>query len=261
MADEGLISREEAVARIDPAQLDQLLHPRIDPGAEVEVVAKGLNASPGAASGAIVFDADTAEERGKAGESVILVRWETTPDDFHGMVQAAGHPHRARRADLARGGRRPRHGDAVRDRLRGAARRRARRGRRGCRGTSCSEGDTITIDGGTGEVIVGAVPLVPPQLNDDFVTILEWADAIRRLRVRTNADTPEDAAKAREFGAEGIGLCRTEHMFAEAERLELVREMILARPTRTAAAPRSTGCCRSSRATSRGSSRRWPASP
>ena len=227
MADDGLISREEAVARIDPAQLDQLLHPRIDPGAEVEVVAKGLNASPGAASGAIVFDADTAEARGKAGESVILVRWETTPDDFHGMVQAAGilTAHgglTSHAAVVARGmgtpcvtGCEALHVDV-----------RARTAR--LPGHELSEGDTITIDGGTGEVIVGAVPLVPPQLNDDFVSVLEWADAIRRLRVRTNADTPADAAKAREFGAEGIGLCRTEHMFAEAERLELVREMILA---------------------------------
>ncbi len=227
MADEGLISKEEAVARIDPAQLDQLLHPMIDPSAEIEVVAKGLNASPGAASGAIVFDADTAEERGKAGESVILVRWETTPDDFHGMVQAAGilTAHgglTSHAAVVARGmgtpcvtGCEALHVDV-----------RTKTAR--LPGHELHEGDTLTIDGGTGEVIVGAVPLVPPQLNDDFVSILEWADAIRRLKVRTNADTPADSAKAREFGAEGIGLCRTEHMFAEAERLELVREMILA---------------------------------
>ena len=228
MVDEGLISKEEAVARIDPAQLDQLLHPMIDPPPRSTVVAKGLNASPGAASGAIVFDADTAEERGKAGESVILVRWETTPGRLPRDGAGGGDPDRARRAHLARGGRRARDGDAVRDRLRGAARRRDARRRRGCPATSCSEGDTITINGGTGEVIVGSVPLVPPQLNDDFAAILEWADGFRRLKVRTNADTPEDAAKAREFGAEGIGLCRTEHMFAEAERLGLVREMILA---------------------------------
>jgi pyruvate,orthophosphate dikinase len=227
MVDEGLISREEAVARIDPAQLDQLLHPMIDPAAEVEVVAKGLNASPGAASGTIVFDADTAEERGKAGESVILVRWETTPDDFHGMVQAAGilTAHgglTSHAAVVARGmgtpcvtGCEALHVDVQ-----------ARSAR--LPGHELKEGDTITIDGGTGEVIVGAVPLVPPQINQDFSALLEWADAIRRLRVRTNADTPEDAAKAREFGAEGIGLCRTEHMFAEAERLQLVRELILA---------------------------------
>ena len=227
MVEEGLISKEEAVARIDPAQLDQLLHPMIDPSAEVTVVAKGLNASPGAASGTIVFDADTAEERGKAGESVILVRWETTPDDFHGMVQAAGilTAHgglTSHAAVVARGmgtpcvtGCEALHVDV-----------KAKTAR--LPGHELKEGDTITINGGTGEVIVGSVPLVPPQLNDDFTAILEWADGFRRLKVRTNADTPEDSAKAREFGAEGIGLCRTEHMFAEAERLGLVREMILA---------------------------------
>ena len=218
MVGEGLISKEEAVARIDPAQLDQLLHPMIDPSADVEVVAKGLNASPGAASGAIVFDADTAEDRGKAGESVILVRWETTPDDFHGMVQAAGilTAHgglTSHAAVVARGmgtpcvtGCEALHVDV-----------RAKTAR--LPGHELKEGDTITINGGTGEVIVGSVPLVPPQINDDFSAILDWADGIRRLKVRTNADTPEDSAKAREFGAEGIGLCRTEHMFADADRL------------------------------------------
>ena len=227
MVEEGLISKEEAVARIDPAQLDQLLHPMIDPTADVQVVAKGLNASPGAASGAIVFDADTAETRGKAGESVILVRWETTPDDFHGMVQAAGilTAHgglTSHAAVVARGmgtpcvtGCEALHVDV-----------RAKTAR--LPGHELKEGDTITIDGGTGEVIVGSVPLVPPQINDDFSAVLEWADGIRRLRVRTNADNPADAAKAREFGAEGIGLCRTEHMFADADRLGLMREMILA---------------------------------
>ncbi|MEJ7568943.1 MAG: pyruvate, phosphate dikinase [Gaiellaceae bacterium] len=227
MVGEGLISKEEAVARIDPAQLDQLLHPMIDPAAEVTVVAKGLNASPGAASGTIVFDADTAEELGKAGQSVILVRWETTPDDFHGMVQAKGilTAHgglTSHAAVVARGmgtpcvtGCEALHVDV-----------KAKTAR--LPGHELHEGDTITINGGTGEVIVGSVPLVPPQINDDFSAILEWADGFRRLKVRTNADTPEDSAKAREFGAEGIGLCRTEHMFAEAERLVLVREMILA---------------------------------
>jgi pyruvate,orthophosphate dikinase len=227
MVDECLISKEEAVARIDPAQLDQLLHPMIDPAAEVNVVAKGLNASPGAASGTIVFDADTAEERGKAGESVILVRWETTPDDFHGMVQAAGilTAHgglTSHAAVVARGmgtpcvtGCEALHVDVAAKVAR-------------LPGHELHEGDTITINGGTGEVIVGSVPLVPPQINDDFSAILEWADGLRRLKVRTNADTPADAAKAREFGAEGIGLCRTEHMFADAERLHLMRELILA---------------------------------
>ncbi|MDX6397629.1 MAG: pyruvate, orthophosphate dikinase, partial [Gaiellaceae bacterium] len=227
MVEEGLISKEEAVARIDPAQLDQLLHPMIDPAAEVEVVAKGLNASPGAASGAIVFDADTAERRGKAGESVILVRWETTPDDFHGMLEAAGilTAHgglTSHAAVVARGMGTPciTGCEALQVDLQ------AKKAR--LPGHELGEGDTITIDGGTGEVIVGAVALVPPQINEDFSAILEWADGIRSLKVRTNADTPEDAAKAREFGAEGIGLCRTEHMFADAERLDLVREMILA---------------------------------
>jgi pyruvate,orthophosphate dikinase len=228
MVDEGLISRDEAVARIDPAQLDQLLHPMIDPSARVEVAAKGLNASPGAASGAIVFDADTAEERGEKGERVILVRWETTPDDFHGMVHAAGilTAHgglTSHAAVVARGmgtpcvtGCEALSVDTTKKRAR-------------LNGQELREGEVITIDGGTGAVIVGEVPLVAPSINEDFRTILEWADDLRRLRVRANADTPEDAAKAREFGAEGIGLCRTEHMFREEGRLPLVREMILAR--------------------------------
>ena len=228
MVDEGLISREEAVARIDPAQLDQLLHPMIDPDATVEVAARGLNASPGAASGAIVLDADTAEERGRAGEDVILVRLETTPDDIHGLIRAAG-------VLTARGGMTS-HAAVV-------ARGMGKPCVAGCEDLSIDvaagtvrigehdlrAGDVITVDGGTGRVIVGAVPLVPPAIDENFGTILEWADDVRRLRVRANADTPEDAAKAREFGAEGIGLCRTEHMFMGEERLPVVREMILAR--------------------------------
>ena len=190
-------------------------------------MAKGLNASPGAASGAIVFDADTAEERGKAGESVILVRWETTPDDFHGMVQAAGilTAHgglTSHAAVVARGMGTPCVTGC--EALQVDARAKTAR----LPGHELHEGDTITINGGTGEVIVGSVPLVPPQINDDFSAILEWADGIRRLKVRANADNPEDASKAREFGAEGIGLCRTEHMFADADRLGLMRELILA---------------------------------
>jgi pyruvate,orthophosphate dikinase len=228
MVDETLITREEAVARIDPAQLDQLLHPMIDPTAAVEVATRGLNASPGAASGAIVLDADTAEERGKAGEDVILVRWETTPDDIHGLIQARG-------VLTAHGGMTS-HAAVV-------ARGMGKPCVAGCEGLSIDykagtvkigeselrAGDVITIDGGTGAVIVGSVPLVPPAIDENFGTILGWADDIRRLRVRANADTPEDAAKAREFGAEGIGLCRTEHMFMAEERLPIVREMILAR--------------------------------
>ena len=227
MADEGLISREDAVARIDPAQLDQLLHPMIDPTADWEVATKGLNASPGAACGAIVLDADTAEERGKAGESVILVRWETTPDDIHGLIQAAGI--------LTAHGGMTSHAAVV-------ARGMGKPCVAGCEGLSIdgdartitvgdrtlSEGDLLTIDGGTGAVIVGEVPLVAPQVNDDLQRILEWGDEHRTLKVRANADTPEDAAKAREFGAEGIGLCRTEHMFMADGRLPVVRQMILA---------------------------------
>jgi pyruvate,orthophosphate dikinase len=227
LVDEGLISREEAVARIDPDQLDQLLHPMIDPTAAVEVAAKGLNASPGAASGAIVLDADAAEERGKAGEAVILVRWETTPDDIHGLIQAQGI--------LTAHGGMTSHAAVV-------ARGMGKPCVAGCEGLSIDhttrrvtigehelgEGDTITIDGGTGRVIVGSVRLVPPAIDENFETTLGWADELRRLKVRANADTPEDAAKAREFGAEGIGLCRTEHMFMADDRLPIVREMILA---------------------------------
>jgi pyruvate,orthophosphate dikinase len=228
MVDEGLISRDEAVARIDPAQLDQLLHPRIDPSASVEVATRGLNASPGAASGAIVLDSDTAEERGKAGEDVILVRWETTPDDIHGLIHARG-------VLTAHGGMTS-HAAVV-------ARGMGKPCVAGCEGLSIDykagtvtigeseleAGAVITIDGGTGDVIIGSVPLVPPAIDENFGTILSWADELRRLGVRANADTPEDAEKAREFGAEGIGLCRTEHMFMAEGRLEIVREMILAR--------------------------------
>jgi pyruvate,orthophosphate dikinase len=228
MVEEDMISKEEGVARIDPAQLDQLLHPMIDPKAEFEVAAKGLNASPGAASGAIVFDADTAEERGRAGESVILVRWETTPDDIHGLIQAAGvlTAHggmTSHAAVVARGMGKP--CVAGCDEL--TLDLEAKTAKLG--GHELSEGDVITIDGGTGRVIVGPVALVPPQINEDFQTILEWADDFRRMKVRANADTPDDATKAREFGAQGIGLCRTEHMFMAEDRLPVVREMIMAR--------------------------------
>ena len=227
MTEEDLISREEAVARIDPSQLDQLLHPMIDPSAELEVAARGLNASPGAACGPVVLDADTAEERGKAGESVILVRWETTPDDIHGLIQAAGilTAHggmTSHAAVVARGMGKPCVAGCE-DLTIDLERRTLTIG-----GHQLSEGDTITIDGGTGRVMIGAVELVPPQINEDFETILGWADELRRLKVRANADTPDDAAKAREFGAQGIGLCRTEHMFMAEDRLPVVREMIMA---------------------------------
>jgi len=227
MAGEGLISRDEAIARIDPGQLDQLLHPMLDPNAELEVAARGLNASPGAACGHVVLDADTAEERGKAGEAVILVRWETTPDDIHGVIQAKG-------VLTAHGGMTS-HAAVV-------ARGMGKPCVAGCEGLDIDldartlrlgghqlrEGDTLTIDGTTGRVVIGEVALVPPQINEDFETVLGWADDVRRLRVRANADNAGDSAKAREFGAQGIGLCRTEHMFFGDERLPVVQEMILA---------------------------------
>jgi pyruvate,orthophosphate dikinase len=230
MVEEGLISREQAVARIDPEQLDQLLHPRIDPKAKFEIAAKGLNASPGAAVGAIVLDAETADLRARAGEDVILVRWETTPDDIHGIV-----PEHTRGILTAHGGMTS-HAAVV-------ARGMGKTCVAGCEslqidmasrtitinGRTLAEGAVITLEGGEGWVILEPVPLVPPAIDENFGTILGWADEHRRLRVRANADTPEDAAKAREFGAEGIGLCRTEHMFMAEDRLPLVRDMILAR--------------------------------
>ncbi|MFI5050655.1 MAG: pyruvate, phosphate dikinase [Gaiellales bacterium] len=227
LVDEGLISREEALERIDPDQLDQLLHPTIDPSAERDVIAHGLNASPGAAVGAVVFDADTAEVRGKDGQDVILVRVETTPDDIHGVVAAQGvltarGGMTSHAAVVARGLGKPCVAGAEEIDVDAEARlfRVA--------GVEVREDDVITIDGGRGEVMRGAMPLVPPQVNEDFRTITGWADEVRRLRVRANADTPADAAKARELGAEGIGLCRTEHMFFGDERLPVVQRMILA---------------------------------
>jgi pyruvate,orthophosphate dikinase len=223
MVDEGVITREEAIARIDPGQLDQLLHPTIDPDAAVEPVAKGLNASPGAAGGGIVFDADTAVERAKNGP-VILVRWETTPDDIHGMIAAEGiltvhGGMTSHAAVVARGMGKPCVAGCEELSLEDGT---ARIG-----DAALHEGDVITIDGGSGLVFVGEVPLVPPRLNQDFETILGWADEVRRLGVRANADNPEDAARARGFGAEGIGLARTEHMFF-GDRLPVMQEMILA---------------------------------
>jgi pyruvate,orthophosphate dikinase len=227
MVGEGLITQDEAVARIDPAQLDQLLHPTLDPEADVEVAATGLNASPGAACGAVVFDADTAAARGAAGERVILVRWETTPDDIHGLAVAAGvlTAHggmTSHAAVVARGMGKPCVAgcDAL---WVDAAQKLARIGEH-----ELHEDDLLTIDGSTGRVILGEVPLVAASVDERFETILGWADDARRLRVRANADTPEDAVRARELGAEGIGLCRTEHMFMADDRLPVVREMILA---------------------------------
>jgi pyruvate, orthophosphate dikinase len=227
MVDEGLISKEDAIARIDPAQLDQLMHPMLDPSADYEVAAKGLNASPGAAAGKIVLDADTAAQRGET-SAVILVGWETSPDDIHGMIAAQGilTAHggmTSHAAVVARGMGKPCVAGCEELSI-DAENRRVRIGEH-----DLAEGDVITIDGGTGIVIAGPVDLVPPRINEDFETILGWADEHRRLRVRANADTPDDAAKAREFGAQGIGLCRTEHMFMAEERLPIVREMIMAR--------------------------------
>jgi pyruvate, orthophosphate dikinase len=223
MVDEGLISRQEAVARIDPGQLDQLLHPMIDPTAQLDVAAKGLNASPGAASGGIVFDADTAVVKAKDGP-VILVRWETTPDDIHGMIAAEGiltvhGGMTSHAAVVARGMGKPC--------VAGCEELSLGEGTATLAGQMLREGDVITIDGGTGRVFIGEVPLVPPRINEDFETILGWADEQRRLEVRANADNPEDARRAREFGAQGIGLCRTEHMFF-GDRLPAMQEMILA---------------------------------
>ncbi len=224
MVEEGTISREEAVLRIDPGQLDQLLHPRIDPDTAPDPVAKGLNASPGAATGGIVFDSDTAVERAKAGP-VILVRHETTPDDIHGMIAANGiltvhGGMTSHAAVVARGMGKPCVAGCEGLTLENGVARLA--------GHELHDGDPITIDGGSGAVYIGAIELVPPQLNDDFETILGWADGFRRLRIRANADNPADAVRSREFGAEGIGLCRTEHMFFGNERLPVMQRMILA---------------------------------
>jgi pyruvate,orthophosphate dikinase len=227
MVEEDLIDRETAVNRIRPAGiLDQLLHPTIDPSVEVMVFAKGLPASPGAAYGQVVFDADEAAERGKD-EPVILTRAETSPEDIHGMAVAKGiltsrGGMTSHAAVVARGMGKPCVAGCeqiVVDYARGEFR---------AGDTVVKRGDLITINGTTGEILLGEAPLVEPELSDDFQTLMSWTDEIRRLGVRTNADTPEDARKAREFGAEGIGLCRTEHMFFEGDRITSMRKMILA---------------------------------
>ncbi|MDO8737140.1 MAG: pyruvate, phosphate dikinase [Thermoleophilia bacterium] len=234
LVEEGLITREQAVAKIDPGQLDQLLHPMIDPTQTYEALTQGLNASPGAAVGKAVFDADTAAERGKAGEAVILVRWETSPDDIHGLINAEGvlTSHggmTSHAAVVARGMGKPAVCGADQVNISEKDRQFT------VNGVTVSEGDILTIDGTTGKVILGAVDLVPPQINENFQAIVGWADEIRTMAVRTNADTPEDAEKAREFGAQGIGLCRTEHMFMAEDRLPIVRKMILAEDTESRA--------------------------
>lgn len=230
MYKEGLIDRNTAVMRVDANQLDQLLHPSIDPKAEINVIATGLPASPGAASGHIVFNADEAEKRGNNGDKVILVRNETTPDDIHGIVTAQG-------VLTSRGGMTS-HAAVV---ARGMGR---------CCVCGCDalkldldaetmqvgdlllkKDDVITIDGSNGNVILGEVPVIPPELSDDFQQILAWSEELAQeggMEVHANADNPRDAKKAREFGATGIGLCRTEHMFMEVERLPIVQQMILA---------------------------------
>ncbi|WP_375271668.1 pyruvate, phosphate dikinase [Sphingomonas sp.] len=227
MANEGLISREEAVARVDPAALDQLLHPTLDPEAKRDVLTKGLPASPGAASGEAVFDADTAERHAADGKSVILIRTETSPEDIHGMHAARGiltarGGMTSHAAVVARGMGRPCVSGA------GSISIDARAKVMRAAGREVREGDTVTIDGSTGEVMAGEVATIQPELAGDFGTLMEWADEVRRLKVRANAETPADCQVARDFGAEGVGLCRTEHMFFEASRITAVRQMILA---------------------------------
>ncbi|MDA0261505.1 MAG: pyruvate, phosphate dikinase, partial [Proteobacteria bacterium] len=227
MVEEGVIDKRRAVSSIDPASLDQVLHPTLDPKAPRDLIVTGLPASPGAAVGKIVFTADEAEQRAEQGEAVILVRTETSPEDIHGM-------HAARAIVTSRGGMTS-HAAVV---ARGMGRpcvcgagslvidienRQMSVGDR-----IIGEGDVITVDGDVGEVLFGEVPTIQPVLSGDFATVMTWADEFRRLRVRTNAETPHDAAVAVEFGAEGIGLCRTEHMFFDAGRIVSVREMILA---------------------------------
>ncbi|RWC46561.1 MAG: pyruvate, phosphate dikinase [Mesorhizobium sp.] len=227
MARDKLISKEEAVARIDPASLDQLLHPTIDPKAARDVIGIGLPASPGAATGEIVFSSNDAEELKTQGRKAILVRIETSPEDIHGMHAAEGilttrGGMTSHAAVVARGMGKPCVSGA------GSLRVDYRAGTLMAMGSTFRKGDIITIDGGNGQVLKGAVPMLQPELSGDFAAIMEWADAVRRMKVRTNAETPLDARMARSFGAEGIGLCRTEHMFFEGDRIVAMREMILA---------------------------------
>ncbi len=226
MVEEGILNKEEAVLRIEPNQLNQLLHKRIDPNVKKEIIAKGLPASPGAAYGKVIFTADEAEELGKEGERVILVRAETTPDDIHGMVEAQG-------VLTSRGGMTS-HAAVV---ARGMGKAcvagcsilniNAKKENISVNDIELKKGDFITIDGGTGEVFLGKVPTIEPKMSKEFETLLSWANKIKRLGVYANADTPEDAKKARELGAEGIGLTRTEHMFMEQDRLPIVQKMIM----------------------------------
>ncbi len=227
MANEGLITKEEAVARIDAASLDQLLHPTIDPSAPRDIIGMGLPASPGAATGEIVFSSEAAEEAKAEGRRVILVRVETSPEDIHGMHAAEGilttrGGMTSHAAVVARGMGKPCVSGA------GSLRVDHKKGVLLAMGQTLKTGDTITIDGATGQVLKGSVPMLQPELSGDFSTIMGWADEVRRMRVRANAETPADARTARSFGAEGIGLCRTEHMFFDDGRILAMREMILA---------------------------------
>jgi pyruvate,orthophosphate dikinase len=227
MVDEELISEEEAVARIPPNDLNQLLHPAIDPHSHLDLLTTGLPASPGAACGTVVFDADHAEKLGRGGHPVILVRRETSPEDFHGMVMAkavltARGGMTSHAAVVARGMGKPCVVGAQ------ALEVDEKAGRFSVNGRQIGEGDWITVDGGTGKVFAGQTALVTPELSGDFLRLMQWADRIGQLRVRVNADTPADAHRGRDFGAEGIGLCRTEHMFFDGDRLSAMRQMIVA---------------------------------
>ena len=230
MVEDGVIDRNEAVRRIEPASLDQLLHPMLDPKAKKSVLARGLPASPGAASGAIVFSADEAEKRAGKGEDVVLVRIETSPEDIHGMHAARGiittrGGMTSHAAVVARGMGRPCVAGA------GDLRVDYKAGTLAARDIVAKAGDIVTLNGSTGEIMLGAVPTIQPELSGDFATLMGWADALRTMKVRANAETPLDARTAREFGAEGIGLSRTEHMFFDAGRISAVREMIMADDT------------------------------
>jgi pyruvate, orthophosphate dikinase len=227
LVEEGVIDQAEAIRRIEPNSLDQLLHPMLDPSAKVNVLTRGLPASPGAASGKVVFSAEEAESCASRGEAVILVRVETSPEDIHGMHAARGiltarGGMTSHAAVVARGMGRPCVAGAGDVRIDYAARTMT------VRNVLVREGDLITLNGSTGEVILGEVPTIEPELSGDFATLMAWADELRTLKVRTNAETPTDARAARNFGAEGIGLSRTEHMFFEADRIGAIREMIMA---------------------------------
>ncbi|WP_336487189.1 pyruvate, phosphate dikinase [Methylobacterium nigriterrae] len=226
LASEGLITHEEAVGRVEPAALDQLLHPTIDPKADRKVIASGLPASPGAATGEIVFNSEDAEACKKAERRCILVRIETSPEDIHGMHAAEGilttrGGMTSHAAVVARGMGKPCVSGVGSIRIDYKARTLS------VGGVTLKAGDRITVDGSTGQVLQGEVKMLEPELSGDFATLMEWADTVRTMKVRTNADTPTDARTARNFGAEGIGLCRTEHMFFEGDRIVAVREMIL----------------------------------